>query len=302
MTSSRSLTRRTGTRLVLAAGVLALAAGSAPAFANHLTPAPVIKATSADGGWTKTSTLVTFEYDVPVSLALSSATATDEQNLPVVGQLVQPAGLPKDLIFAPQVALSDSRAPYTLTVIAHGVDQGTAITNTTTVRTFRIDTQAPLAPTAVQPISDQGATFKTQTGSDSPIQVFQGTESITVTGRSSDRGTAANASGIASLTVHFYNPKEQAAPHPQSCQNTPPAGLPACVGSELLKTSAESIQYRTSISVTCPSGVCALSTSYSVPITGLPNGYWNVRISSTDLAGNVSSESDPIKFILAKTA
>jgi hypothetical protein len=102
------------------------------------------------------------------------------------------------------------------------------------------------------------------------ISVVGPSDVLTIEGSATDLGQ----SGIAKVELHFYNP---AATAPRI---------------------DEAPAYRRTMLVDCGIGVCPRTANYSFSVTGIPTGYWNIRVASVDLAGNRSAETEPVRALI----
>jgi hypothetical protein len=272
-------------RAILTGVVLALGASFLPAHAATGDPAPSLLATSVDNGWSKSVGAVAATYTTSLGglRAASNIVVTDRAGNPVNGvvqlnQSVDRAGHivtdSRTLVFKPDSDLTSALGPYSVAFTAHGANQDAAATDATDARVFRVDNAAPFAPTL---------------DSSGPVSVASG--AIQLTGDALEAKPLgidpANVSGLAYLVVHFYNPVSNAA----YLASGDPARLGAEVGSPEIAP------------ITCTGGYCPLRDTFAHALSRqLAPGVWSIRVSTIDLAGNTSGESNAATFLVAPAA
>lgn len=99
-----------------------------------------------------------------------------------------------------------------------------------------------------------------------PSGIVGPSDEVKFEGTGADRG-----SGIRVVELHFYNPIATAPRVDQA--------------------------FSVKQSFSCPADLCPSPVNFSISRNDLPAGYWNVKVSATDLAGNRSAESAPIAFL-----
>jgi hypothetical protein len=162
--ATRTARRGIGARVILAASVIALAAGIMPASA--LDPAPAVVRSSVDNGWSGSDRLITVLFDKPISyvaagtattvrLTHKNADGTADVVMPIediaasnelLSIIVGPQANP-DGATLPQVRMWSKWGEYTLTIHAVPRESGVASTGTTAepdpVLKFKLDGAAP---------------------------------------------------------------------------------------------------------------------------------------------------------------
>jgi len=267
---------RRGSKLLVAATMAAAAASIVPAHA--IIGTPVMNGNSVPNGFTKTAAVVAASYDSKIDPLLSTVTVTDVNGDPVPGSTIVALGAEKTLVFRTTEAglFNEDLSPYTATFTARAFNQALATPSSSDVLTFDVDFVTPFPPDVHL---NEEAPLVGPTISTGDDLVINGDAADIV----SDAGIV---SGLAKVDVHFYNPLA----NPQQLTQ---AGGPE-VGS----------MHRT-ITVDCTGG-CPTSQDLAIDVNalfsdGLPVGYWNIKVSVTDAAGNQSAQSAPMAVLKLAT-
>lgn len=302
---------------LIAGAVLAMGLMVAPARAAA-TPPPVVQGTSlsANNTWSKIASVVSVDYNRIIDVAASSATMTDGAGLPITGLVDTPFVIapvnnvptrfntaPDVLYFDPQVDLTEEDGPYTVTFTARSIGQDPLSASTVATYTFRVDVKKPLTPTLANQGTPLPRSSVPNTGLQNPVpaqaQVLGSTDAAQLAGIARDTldsfGNEDLASGISKVTLHFFHASSMYAD----------AGTPTtCVPGSTVPCDAPSAgaveTKRIVVSNACQAALCPTTFSYTGSDTTLAAGYWTVRASTEDLAGNVSGQSDPVAFVVVK--
>lgn len=319
-------------RGILVGGAV-VAMGLAVVPANAATaPPPVVRGTSlaADNTWSRLNDAVAVDYSREIDVAASTITLTDGTGLSIAASNVdedndgradgidtahvvdQTKNPPERLevdrsfyYFLPAADLTQEDGPYTATFSARALNQTPGTLNTVSTFTFRVDTKTPLPPSLAVagaqalprdsyphcPAACTGA----YPGNPIPagVVVVAPGETARLSGIAKDILDAQQnedlTSGIAKVRLHFYagagvRPNTSGTP-------TDPGYNPNPI------TATEDVALGVSIANTCTVSLCPASFTFqSTP--RLPAGYWSVRASTEDLAGNRSSQSHPIAVLV----
>lgn len=263
---------RRGTKVLVAATIAAAVASIAPAHAIVGTPTAL--ANSVPNGYSSSADAVAITYNAVIDPLQSSVTVFDVNGDPVSGSLIVPRPTEKTLIFQPSIAdrFNEERSPYTATFTARARNQAAATASSVEILEFDVDFVTPFPPN----VSLGDGTL--------PITIAGPDDAVLVTGKATDVVTeTGNASGVKRVDVHFYNP--------------------LAAGS--LGRSSEISAMRRTITFPCDGGCNALE-ELSIDIDalfdgGLPAGYWNIKVSVTDAAGNLSAQSAPMPVLRIAT-
>lgn len=321
--------KRLGRSVLVTGAIAALGLSAAPAQAAQVTP-PVIQGTSLTAGntWSKITNAIAVDYNRIIDPASSSVVVLDGagnvitglvdtayrnflnttppspvcQRLetdPTVLMFLLPATAAGDQcpILPTRAPLTEEDGPYTATFTARALNQITGTPDVVSTYTFRVDKGVPLAPslsvvggTALPRDRFPGCVLGGNPATaglcsawlSNPIPkqaaVSAPGESVRLAGSAQDRldglGNPDLASGIAKTTLHFF-----------SLTSGDTSGR-------------EIVEMRIDILNTCDASLCPVSFSFQAQ-PELPNGYWNIRASTTDLAGNASGQSDPVAVLVA---
>lgn len=306
-----SLITRRVRKVVVAGSVLAATLALAPANAATVPP-PIVQTTSlsSDNMWSKISTVVSVDYNRNIDVAGSTVTVTDGAGFPVIGVVDTPFVIvpvnnvptrfntaPDILYFDPQLDFTEEDGPYTATFSARSLGQDPLAASTVTTYTFRIDRGVPAAPSlatfggtqlprnaypgcGVQmppPNQSIGCPLFPSNPVPKEVAVVSSGEAVQLSGYAKDKvdnqGNPDFASGIEKVTLHFF-----------SLTSGDTSGR-------------EITAMRTTITNPCGAGLCPVDQTFQAQLD-LPDGYWTVRASTADLAGNLSGQSDPVAVLV----
>lgn len=327
-----SLPRRIRTVLV---GGAVVAMGLAVVPANAATvPPPVVRGTSlaANNTWSRINNIITVDYNREIDVAASTITLTDGTGATILPSNVDadndgrpdgidtahvvdqtktpPQRLEADLsifYFIPAAALTQEDGPYTATFTAHSLNQTPSTADTVSIFTFNVDTKVPTAPTIAiaggqalprstypscgTPAAGCGGAYPSNPIPSAVTAVAPG-ETVRLSGLAKDildaQGNPDFTSGIAKVNLHFY---AGAAVRPSSGTPGSPGYNPNPI------TATEDPTLAMTLQNACTATLCETQLSYQATPT-LPRGYWSVRASTEDLAGNRSGQSDPIAVLV----
>ena len=260
---------RRGSKLLVAATMAAAAAAIVPAHAVIGTP--VMQGNSVPNGFTKTASVVAVTYDKKLAPLQSTVTVTDVNGDPVSGSTLVPLGNEKTLVFQTTLGslFNEDLSPYTATFAARANNQALATPTSSDVLTFDVDFVTPFPPDVHL---NDGAPMVGPT-----LSIAE--EELTINVDAADIVPESGiVSGIRKVDVHFYNPLA----NPLSLT---PAGIPE-VG-DLHQT----------ITLDCTGGCDSVVDDLTVDISDLTLGYWNIKVSVTDAAGNQSAQSAPMAVL-----
>lgn len=304
------ITRRVKKSLVLGC-VLATGLVVAPAQAAFTAP-PVVQSTSLSGNnqWSKVSAAISVDYNRAIDVANSSVVVTDGSGFPVTGLTDTPFvmapvnNVPTRfntatdvLYFDPQVDFSEEEGPYTATFTARAIGQDPLSASTVSGFTFRVDLKKPATPSLGNlgtPLPRPNTTNLVGIANPSPsaLQILSSEDAAQLAGLAKDAGDAYGnfdlASGISKVTLHFFAASSVGVHQP----GEDPVADPPSVYAQETK--------RITLSNACDTALCPPDFSFSGSDTTLTAGYWTVRASATDFAGNVSGQSDAVAFLVVK--
>jgi hypothetical protein len=258
---------RRGSKVLCAATIAAVAASIAPAQAIVGTPVPL--GNSVPNGFTKRADVVAVSYNVPLDALASTVSVTDVNGDPVNGSFTVTTPSEKTLAFTPLVAnqFNEDLSPYTATFTARAQRQAAATASSVVVLNFDVDFIIPFQPDVK--LNDGAAV--------GPVISAPG-EDLIINGKAVDTLSEAGiVSGVKQVDVHFYNPLAN------------PTQLTLAGAPEV------NSMHRT-ITMPCTGGCNALE-DLSIDISDLPLGYWNIKVSVTDAAGNKSAQSAPMSVL-----
>lgn len=254
--------RRTAGRAhhrVFASAIIAVvAAVTLPAQAGVGKPAPNAIANSVEHGWTNSPNIVSVFYDREIDLSDSDVSVTDRNGDAVDGS-IRVTGRYLFFDAAPYAYFSEDLAPYEATFSAVSRGQDPDFPATVTVHGFNVDLITPFPPNVLL-----------NEPSSLPLTVSPTTEPLLVKGVAADDLLG---SGVRAVTVHFYNPLANP-------MQATPGGIP--------EISSMARVVAMDCSVRCPTEV-----ALSIDISDLGLGYWTIKVSTLDAAGNRSAQSSP---------
>lgn len=265
---TRQSSHRRGAALLVAAIAATVAASVVPASAAVSTPVKV--SDSLRNGFNKDPFTIAVLYNVNIDPNASSVTVLKNDGVtPVTGSDFTLLGNQKMLVFqtSAQGPFNEIDSPYTATFTARGVNQTVGSPSAQHTIEFDVDFITPF-PAQVHLNEETGGR---------PF-VSLGTDSLTINGTARDiAGENGVASGVEQVRVHFYNPLMN------------PTGL-------LNGGSPEIMAMRRTISFEC-NPKCNTSESLAIDISDIPTGYWNIKVSVVDAAGNASSQSESMPVL-----
>jgi hypothetical protein len=309
--NASSITRRVRKGLV-AGCVLSMALVVAPAHAAFTSP-PLVQSTSlsANNQWSKINNAVSVDYNRNIDVANSSVVVTDGASLPVSGVVDTPFVIapvnnvptrintaPDVLYFLPQIPFTEEDGPYTATFTARSIGQNPSAASTVVTYTFRVDVKKPQTPSITNlgtplPRNLTNNIGNTTNPTPAQLQILGSSDDAQLSGLAKDTldsfGNDDLASGIAKVTLHFYAATSVGYKLPNA-NNPNPADV------SVYATETKQINLLNA----CTSSLCPTNFAYSAADGTLTAGYWTVRASTTDLAGNVSGQSDPVAFLVVK--
>lgn len=251
---------RRGSKLLAAAIVASAGAAIAPAHAIVGTPTPL--GNSVPNGFTKTPSAVAITYNAKIDPLTSSVSVLDVNGAPVAGTIDLGVG-ERTLIFKTTSAslFNEDQSPYTATFTARAVNQAAATASSVEALTFDVDFITPFPPNVHL---NDAAPIAGPTVSAGDELVINGTAADIT----SETGIV---SGVKKIDIHFYNPLA----NPTQLNS---AGVP------------EVASMHKTVAIDCTAG-CPTSATVAYDLGDLPTGYWNVKVSVTDAAGNQSAQS-----------
>lgn len=258
---------RRGSKLLVAATIASAAAAIVPAHA--IIGTPVALGNSVPNGFSKTNAAVAVTYNSRINPSASSIVVTDVNGDPVTGTLGLGTG-ERTLIFN---TTSTSRfvedlSPYTAVFTARAANQAAATASSVETLTFDVDFVTPFPPD-VHLNDEAEITLPTISGP---------SDELVINGDAADiLPESGIVSGVKRIDIHFYNP----AANPLAISS---GGIP------------EVASMHESIDVDCTGG-CPLTTDVVYDLAELPLGYWNIKVSVTDAAGNQSAQSAPMSVL-----
>lgn len=260
----RQTARRHGAKALVVSVIATAVAAIVPAQAAAT---PTVASTSF-GKYNKERFKISAAYNLKVDPLLSSVTVLKNDNTPVNGSDYVTLTNEKELVFqaAAGAPFNELDAPYTATFTARSQGQTIGSPSAVDTFTFDIDFITPFPPDVELNEEAEG----------NPAIVLPDGE-ILVNGIAADPLSEANtASGIKQVQIHFYNPL---------------FGVPGSAPS-----FGEIQSLRKTINFDCTVS-CNTIENLAVDISSIPAGYWNVKVSTTDEAGNKSAQGEPMPML-----
>jgi hypothetical protein len=255
-------------------------------------------ATSVDNGWSHSDSAIAATYrdalDDASLRTLSNISVTSSVSGQAVGGKLglHKTGVDKkghDIIDAATMEWNADRpldpelGPFNVVINAHSLGQDPGQADSVTNLSFRVDNQAPLAPT-VESLANAAY------GSADPLAIVTNVTDPRVAGVAPD-----NVSGISALVLHFYNPVAKAAGGDVRVSAGPPPS--STIGSEVTSLR-QTIAITCSVQPYCPNQLNHFSKTSTPAELSLTAGLWAIRVSAVDNAGNSSGESSALQFVV----
>jgi hypothetical protein len=263
---TRHAVRRGGTRLLVGAALISAVATIAPAHA--IIGTPVMQGNSVPNGYTKTPLAVAITYNTVINPSLSDVEVLDVNGDPVSGTIGLDLVTEKTLIFntTNSSRFGEELSPYTATFTARARNQSILAPNSVETLVFNVDYITPFPP---------NVHLNDSTDATVPAVSLPGDDLI-INGIAADiEPDSGIVSGVARVDIHFYNPVTNA--------------------SAILRGGIPEVS-RETVTFPCTGG-CDKSEILALDISDLALGYWNIKVSVTDAAGNQSAQSAPMAVL-----